>query len=460
MVVLHLSRGTSPPSRMVASQPSQGTSQPSHVEASQPFRGMSQRSQVTSQEPSQVTTSKQRSQRTSQFTRVTVPQLTRMTLPEATRVIVPEATHVTVPEPTRVSVPQPCQGMALQPLQGTSKLSHVVVPQSSRGISQLSRVMPLQPSRGTLQPDRVVAPQPYLGMSQPASVVATMPSRGKSQPSRVSASLAPPPAPPAPTPTAPAHRRLQQRCSPVRGGISSPDNDQFLRPRVKLAAELTGGAEGSRGTAMPLPPIRPPAAAAPDPTTIHEQPKKQVVPTKSAPPPRERKVNWAPQVGTGPLPNSRLCTSKQLQPQPQPPQQPRKSSPTCNRGRSIRNPGKAARPEPEAAVPKTKYKIKLSADATWLLLRRHRKEWGWMNHFINSGLLQGSQSVAGMDLTTYIKILLLNNQNRYDNEEYEEDPAPGVVDQELVCRCMEWLRGAEKAKQEDRLGTLPHLYDH
>nr|XP_006134578.1 proline-rich protein 18 [Pelodiscus sinensis] len=444
MVVLQLSRGTSPPSWMVASQPSQGTSQPSHVEASQLFRGMSQRSQVTSQEPSQVTTSKQRSQRTSQLTRVTVPQLTRVTLPEA----------------TRVTVPQPCQGMALQPLQGTSKLSRVVMPQSSRGISQLSHVVPLQPSRRTLQPDHVVAPQPSRGMSQPARVVATMPSRGKSQPSRVSASLAPPPTPPAPTRTAPAHRWLQQRCSPVREGISSPDNDQFRQPRVKLAAELTGGAEGTRGTAMPLPPIRPPAAAAPDPTTIHEQPKKQVVPTKSAPPPRERKVNWAPQVGTGPLPNSRLCTSQQQQLQPQPPQQPRKSSPTCNRGRSIRNPGKAARPEPEAAVPKTKYKIKLSADATWLLLRRHRKEWGWMNHFINSGLLQGSQSVAGMDLTTYIKISLLNNQNRYDNEEYDEDPAPGVVDQELVCRCMEWLRGAEKAKQEDRMGTLPHLYDH
>nr|XP_025043908.1 protein piccolo-like [Pelodiscus sinensis] len=354
-------RGTSQPSQMVVLQLSRGKSQPSRMVALQLFRGMSQPSQVTLQEPSRVTTSKQRSQKTSQFSRVTVQKPSLVVALQPTRVTVPQPTRVTVPEATSVTGPQPCQGMALQPFQGALQFSWVVVS---------------QPSHGTSQPACVMVPQLSLGTSQLARVVVPLPSRGMSQPSHVSASLAPPPAPPAPTPTHPAQpycRRLslQQGCSPVHEGISSPEKDQFRQPRAKLDAELAGEAEGSRGTTMPLALIQPLAAAATGPAAIYEQPKKE---------------------------------------------QPRKSSPTLNRGRSIRNPGKAVRPEPEAAVPTTKYRIKLSANATWLLLRHHQNEWGWMNPFIGTGLLPGSQSRAGVDLTSFMKISLLNDQNRYDDE--------------------------------------------
>ncbi|XP_075793249.1 uncharacterized protein LOC142830682 [Pelodiscus sinensis] len=217
---------------------------------------------------------------------------------------------------------------------------------------------------------------------------------------------------------------------------------------------------------MPLPPIQPPAAAASGSATTRVQPKSQVAPKNRAPPPRERNPRGVPQAGTGPLPNPRLCASLQQQQQqqqllqPQPPQQPQRSSPTRTRGHSIKNPGAAARREPKATVPAKQYNIILTADATRLLMRRHlEKQWGFKNPIGDTGLLPGSHSTAGLNLTSIIKISLLNEKNRYDDEEYEEDPAPGVVDQELVRRCMEWLRGVEEAKRESKLETLPHLYD-
>ncbi|XP_075768267.1 uncharacterized protein LOC142821298 [Pelodiscus sinensis] len=293
-------------------------------------------------------------------------------------------------------------------------------------------------------------PTPAQGTPQQPSQVVT------SQPSQ-------PPAPP-PTPTPPAQpccrRRLQQCFFLLPEGYLSLERERIRQPQAKLAAESAGGAEGSRSSAMPLPSIQPPSAAAAGPTTTRAQPKQQVGPEGSEPPPRERKPRRAPQAGTGPLPNSHLCTSRQqqLQPQPpQPPQQPRKSCPTRSRGRAVRNPGMVARPEPEAAVPTTKYEIKLSDDATSLLLRRHlQNKCGCTNPVVGTRLLPGSQSRAGLDLTSCIKISLLNDQDRYDDEDYDEDPAPGVVDQELVRRCTEWLDGMKKEKRGDRLGKLRH----
>ncbi|GAB0186974.1 vesicle transport protein SFT2A [Grus japonensis] len=53
--------------------------------------------------------------------------------------------------------------------------------------------------------------------------------------------------------------------------------------------------------------------------------------------------------------------------------------------------------------------------------------------------------------------------HRYDDEEYEEEEAAAAgaaVDEGLVRKCTEWLRGVESAAgrdRPDRLETLPHL---
>ncbi|XP_075793252.1 uncharacterized protein LOC142830685 [Pelodiscus sinensis] len=377
--------------------PASGTSHPSQVVVSQSSRVMS------SPKPSQVTMSQQPSQRTSQFSRGTAPQTSPVVAPHHSKVV------------------------ASQAMQGTSQLPHVVAPQ---------------------------------------------PSRGMSQPSRVGASQAPPPAPPVLTPTPPAQpccrrlsklqsrgpRQLQQCSSVLWERISNPEKNLFHLPRETVAAESAGRAQGSCGIAKPLPPIQPPAAAASGPATTRKQPKKQVAP-------KERNPRGAPQARTGPLPNSRLCASlhqqqQQQQLQPQPPQQPQRSSPTRTRSRTIRNRGVAAKPEPEAEVPTTDYTINLTAEATRLLLRRHlENQSGWRNPLGSTTPLPGSQSRAGLDLTSLIKISVVNEQNRYDDEEYEEDPAPGIRNLKLVCRCMEWLQGVEEARREGQLETLPHLDD-
>ncbi|XP_075793257.1 uncharacterized protein LOC142830687 [Pelodiscus sinensis] len=391
----------------------QGTSQPSQMLASQPSLGTSQSSQLTSsQQPSRVSSS--------QFSQVTVPQPSQLLWPDPSLVLL-------------------------------SQFSRKLVLLSSQVVTlKLARTRVLQPSQ----------------------VLASLPSQGTS---RVSASTAPPPAPPPHTPTAPAqpcyrrlstlsswsHRQLKQSSSLLCEHSTNAETVPFHLPRAMLAAESAGGAEGPRSTTVPLPPIQPHAAAASGPATTRAPPKSQVAPKNRAPPPRERNPRRTPQAGTGPLPNSRLCASlqQQQQLQPHPPQQPQRSNPTRTRGRSVKNPGAAARREPKATVPAKQYNIKLTADATRLLLRRHlEKEWGFKNPIDDTGLLPGSRSMAGLNLTSIIKISLLNEKNRYDDEEYEEDPAPGVVDQELVRRCTEWLRGVEEAKRENKLETLPHLY--
>ncbi|XP_054856811.1 proline-rich protein 18 [Eublepharis macularius] len=71
--------------------------------------------------------------------------------------------------------------------------------------------------------------------------------------------------------------------------------------------------------------------------------------------------------------------------------------------------------------------------------------------------------VAGGDLRTLLKVSLLNECHRYDDVEYEEAAgASGAcqVDEGLVRKCTEWLRGVESATARDhgdKLDTLPHL---
>ncbi|KAL8185971.1 UNVERIFIED_CONTAM: hypothetical protein K2H54_060472 [Gekko kuhli] len=71
---------------------------------------------------------------------------------------------------------------------------------------------------------------------------------------------------------------------------------------------------------------------------------------------------------------------------------------------------------------------------------------------------------AGGDLRALLKVSLLNERHRYDDVEYEEEQlgATGAckVDEGLVRKCTEWLRGVESAAARDqgnKLDTLPHL---
>ncbi|XP_041715387.1 proline-rich protein 18-like [Coregonus clupeaformis] len=62
------------------------------------------------------------------------------------------------------------------------------------------------------------------------------------------------------------------------------------------------------------------------------------------------------------------------------------------------------------------------------------------------------------DITTIVKISLLNDKYKYDDVEYEEED--GDVDEKVVQKCKEWLKGVESASafgKVDKLSALPHL---
>lgn len=63
-------------------------------------------------------------------------------------------------------------------------------------------------------------------------------------------------------------------------------------------------------------------------------------------------------------------------------------------------------------------------------------------------------------LRPVLKVSLLNEKHKYDDEEYEEEVE--VVDEGLVRKCTEWLRGVESAaaargRTTGPLDSLPHL---
>lgn len=67
--------------------------------------------------------------------------------------------------------------------------------------------------------------------------------------------------------------------------------------------------------------------------------------------------------------------------------------------------------------------------------------------------LEGSE-----DITTIVKISLLNDQYKYDDVEYEDED--GDVDETVVRKCKEWLKGVESAAafgKVEKLASLPHL---
>lgn len=55
---------------------------------------------------------------------------------------------------------------------------------------------------------------------------------------------------------------------------------------------------------------------------------------------------------------------------------------------------------------------------------------------------KASSDAALEDISSFVKISLLNEQHKYDDVEYEEEQDCGV-DQRVLLKCTEWLRGLE-----------------
>lgn len=55
-----------------------------------------------------------------------------------------------------------------------------------------------------------------------------------------------------------------------------------------------------------------------------------------------------------------------------------------------------------------------------------------------------------------MKISLLNERHRYDDVEYEDDEEQGV-DQSILLKCSEWLRGVENAAGATVLGRVDKI---
>ncbi|XP_040821193.1 proline-rich protein 18 [Ochotona curzoniae] len=70
-----------------------------------------------------------------------------------------------------------------------------------------------------------------------------------------------------------------------------------------------------------------------------------------------------------------------------------------------------------------------------------------------------SGSPRPADLRQMLKVSLLNERHRYDDVDYEEEPA--APDEGVMRKCTEWLRGVESAvagrQRAGRLGSLPHM---
>uniref|UniRef100_A0A2K5C6K7 Proline rich 18 n=1 Tax=Aotus nancymaae TaxID=37293 RepID=A0A2K5C6K7_AOTNA len=79
---------------------------------------------------------------------------------------------------------------------------------------------------------------------------------------------------------------------------------------------------------------------------------------------------------------------------------------------------------------------------------------------LTGGLQVPQLSPRPGSLRPMLKVSLLNERHRYDDVEYEEEEAE-ALDEGLVRKCTEWLRGVESAAaSRDRAGALvarPHL---
>lgn len=231
--------------------------------------------------------------------------------------------------------------------------------------------------------------------------------------------------------------------------------------------------EAAPGRTTSLPPILPASAASPG--AVRAQPKKPpqaTTPKKAAPRPVEdkaaRKARGAPPERAGPLSSSWPCSSLQRRPpaerggrlQPAAPQPRGRPGAPGASSRSCESLGGA---EGEAAL---RFSLSLPPEAVRLLQRRSQERQRGQPAPAPGGRPAPARRgvrAGGSDLRALLKISLLNDRHRYDDEEYEEEEAAGAgaaVDEGLVRKCTEWLRGVESAAsrdRSDRLDTLPHL---
>ncbi|XP_029879547.1 proline-rich protein 18 [Aquila chrysaetos chrysaetos] len=253
-------------------------------------------------------------------------------------------------------------------------------------------------------------------------------------------------------------------------------------PRSAAAWARGEEPEGAPGRAASLPPILPAPAASPG--AARAQPKKApaAAPKKAAPRPAEeraaRKARAAPPERAGPLSSSWPCASLQRQPPRRPPAERGarpQPAPPQPRGRP-RAPGPGSRSCESlggaAGETAPRFSLSLPPEAVRVLQRRSLERQRGQPAPSPGGRAGPGPTPArrggragGGDLRALLKISLLNDRHRYDDEEYEEEEeaaAGAAVDEGLVRKCTEWLRGVESAAgrdrdRPDRLETLPHL---
>ncbi|KAM6082089.1 proline-rich protein 18 [Chlamydotis macqueenii] len=247
--------------------------------------------------------------------------------------------------------------------------------------------------------------------------------------------------------------------------------------RTAAAWARSEEAEGAPGRTASLPPVLPAPAAAACPAAARAQPRKPpaaAAPKKAAPRPAEekaaRKARGAAPERAGPLSSSWPCSA--LQRPPPPPRRPPtergarpQPAPPQTRGRT--GPGSRSCESVGGAAGETgpRFSLSLPPEAVRVLQRRSRERQRGQPAPSPGGRAapapRGARAGGGGDLRALLKVSLLNDRHRYDDEEYEEEAeGAAAVDEGLVRKCTEWLRGVESAAgrdRPDRLETLPHL---
>ncbi|XP_051559375.1 proline-rich protein 18 [Myxocyprinus asiaticus] len=108
-----------------------------------------------------------------------------------------------------------------------------------------------------------------------------------------------------------------------------------------------------------------------------------------------------------------------------------------------------------------KFSLNLTPEAKLLLQKRSREK---QLNATRSGTCTG-RTLHHKDLSgkssyrsniPLVKISLLNDRHRYDDVEYEDDEE-GVVDQSVLLKCSEWLRGVENAAGATTLGRVDKI---
>ncbi|KAM9382752.1 proline-rich protein 18 [Phaethornis superciliosus] len=260
-------------------------------------------------------------------------------------------------------------------------------------------------------------------------------------------------------------RRAAEPCPPAGRCAALPAT------RTAAAWARTEEPEGAPGRTASLPPILPAPAAA-SPVAARVQPKKPAAAPKKAEEKAARKTRAAPPERAGPLSSSWPCSSLQRQPPRRPPAErgvrPQPTPPQPRGRPGVPGAGSRSCESLGGATGETalRFSLSLPPEAVRVLQRRSMERQRGQpasspGGRATPGAARRGGRAGGGDLRALLKISLLNDRHRYDDEEYEEEAAVGAaVDEGLVRKCTEWLRGVESATGRDRperLETLPHL---